>query len=139
MEQRLRRSLIMYDENSKKTLLTPVVMTLISKDDLEIKKASYSDKEIMETKIARIFKKAYEQGALLIHSNIVYLLHVSTGTISKQTKACMERTGEILPTRGIIHDIGRAMTHKGIILKLYKKRIPDAGYCKNDKSYTRRM
>jgi histidinol-phosphate/aromatic aminotransferase/cobyric acid decarboxylase-like protein len=32
----------------------------------------------------------------------------------------MKRAGEILPTRGIIHDIGRAMTHKGIILNLQK-------------------
>jgi len=26
-----------------------------------------------------------------------------------------------VPTRGIIHDIGRAMTHKKIILEFYKK------------------
>jgi predicted transcriptional regulator len=110
-----------YGKNSKKTPLTPIVLTLISKEDLEMKKAAYSDREIMETKIARIFKEAYEQGALLTHSDIAYLLHVSTGTVSKQTKAYMERTGEILPTRGIIQDIGRAITHKRIILKLYRK------------------
>jgi hypothetical protein len=92
-----------------------------------MKRAAYSDREIMETKIARIFKEAYEQGALLTHSDIAYLLHVSTGTVSKQTKAYMERTGEILPTRGIIQDIGRAITHKRIILKLYRKgyQTPD--------------
>ena len=76
--------------------MTPVVLTLISKDDLEMKKAGYSDREIMETKIARLFKEAYEQGALLTHSDAAYLLHVSTGTVSKQTKAYMEKTGEIL-------------------------------------------
>jgi Protein of unknown function (DUF1670). len=42
-------------------------------------------------------------------------------------KEYMERTNEVLPTRGIIHDIGRAMTHKKIILELYKKgyQTPD--------------
>ena len=102
-------------------------MTLVSKDDLEMKKTGYSDKEIMETKIARLFKEAYEQGALLTHSDIAYLLHISTGSVSKQAKAYMERTGEILPTRGIIHDIGRAITHKKIILNLYRKgyQTPD--------------
>lgn len=116
-----------YGKNSKKTPLTPIVLTLISEEDLEMKKAAYSDREIMETKIARIFKEAYEQGALLTHSDIAYLLHVSTGTVSKQTKAYMERTGEVLPTRGIIQDIGRAITHKRIILKLYRKgyQTPD--------------
>jgi len=116
-----------YGKNSKKTPLTPVVLTLISERDLEMRKEGYSDREIRETKIVRLFNEAYEQDALLTHSDMAYLLNVSTGTVSKQTKAYMERTGEILPTRGIIHDIGRAMTHKGIILKLYKKgyQTPD--------------
>jgi len=35
---------------------------------------------------------------LLTHSDIAYPLYVSTGTISKQTKAYMKRIGEILPT-----------------------------------------
>jgi len=116
-----------YGKNSKNTPLTPIVLTLISKADLEMKKAGYSDREIMETKIARIFKEAYEQGALLTHSDIAYLLHVSTGVVSKQAKEYMQRTGEILPTRGIIQDIGRAITHKRIILRLYRKgyQTPD--------------
>lgn len=116
-----------YGKNSKNTPLTPIVLTLISKADLEMKKAGYSDREIMETKIARIFKEAYEQGALLTHSDIAYLLHVSTGIVSKQAKEYMQRTGEILPTRGIIQDIGRAITHKRIILRLYRKgyQTPD--------------
>ena len=79
-----------YGKNSKNTPLTPIVLTLISKADLEMKKAGYSDREIMETKIARIFKEAYEQGALLTHSDIAYLLHVSTGIVSKQAKDSME-------------------------------------------------
>lgn len=116
-----------YGKNSKNTPLTPIVLTLISKADLEMKKAGYSDREIMETKIARIFKEAYEQGALLTHSDIAYLLHISTGVVSKQAKEYMQRTGEILPTRGIIQDIGRAITHKRIILRLYRKgyQTPD--------------
>jgi len=81
----------------------------------------------MELKIARLFKEAYEQAALLTHSDIAHLLHISTGTVSKQTKEYMERTGEILPTRGNVHDIGRAVTHKKIILNLYRKgyQTPD--------------
>ena len=116
-----------YGKNSKKTPLTHVVLTLVSVEDLEMKKAGYSDKEIIELKIARLFKEAYEQAALLTHSDIAHLLHISTGTVSKQTKEYMERTGEILPTRGIVHDIGRAVTHKKIILNLYRKgyQTPD--------------
>ena len=110
-----------YGKNSKNTPLTPIVLTLISKDDLEMKNAGYSDREIRENKIVRLFKEAYSQLALLTHSDVAFLLHVSTGTVSRQLKEYMERTGEVVPTRGIIHDIGRAMTHKRIILEFYKK------------------
>lgn len=91
-----------------------------------MKKAGYS-KEIMK-KNRRLFKEAYEQGVLLTHSEMAYLLNVSTGAqcfyrYCEQAKEYMQRTGEILPTRGIIQDIGRAITHKRIILRLYRKGI----------------
>jgi predicted transcriptional regulator len=108
-----------YGKNSKNTSLTPVILTLIAEEDLVMKNAGYSDKEIREKKIARLFKEAYEQNALLTHSDVAFLLHVSTGTVSKQVNEYMERTGEVLPTRGIVHDIGRALTHKRIIIRLY--------------------
>jgi predicted transcriptional regulator len=110
-----------YGKNSLNTPLTPIVLTLISKNDLEMKNAGYSDREIREIKMVRLFKEAYEQRALLTHSDVAFLLHVSTGSVSKQMKEYMERNGEIVPTRGIIHDIGRAMTHKKIILRFFKK------------------
>ena len=122
-----------YGKNSKKTPLTPIILTLISERDLEMRKEGYSDREIRETKIVRLFNEAYEQEALLTHSDMAYLLNVSTGIVSKQAKEYMEKTGKILPTRGIIHDIGRAVTHKRIILRLYKKgyQTPDIGRMTN--------
>lgn len=110
-----------YGRNCRNTPLTPVVLTLVSKGDLEMKKTGYSDREIREKKIARLFKEAYEQGALLTHSDVAYLLHVSTGTVSKQVNEYMTEAQEVLPTRGVVHDIGRAMTHKKIIVGLYKR------------------
>jgi len=37
-----------YGKNSKKTPLTPVILTLISKEDLEMKNTGYSDKEFWD-------------------------------------------------------------------------------------------
>jgi hypothetical protein len=45
-----------------------MVLTLLSKDDWELRKAGYSGKEIREKKIARLFTEAYEQGALLTYA-----------------------------------------------------------------------
>lgn len=69
-----------YGKNSKNTPLTPIVLTMISKEDLDMKNAGYSDREIREKKIVRLFKEAYGQGALLTHSDVAFLLHVSTGS-----------------------------------------------------------
>lgn len=57
-----------YGENSKNTTLTPIVLTLISKDDLKMGGAGYSDRKIKEKKTARLLKEAYDQGALLAHA-----------------------------------------------------------------------
>jgi hypothetical protein len=84
-------------------------------------------KEITEMKIVRLFKEAYDQKALLTHSDVAFLLNISTGTVGRYVREYMKRTDEVLPTRGIIHDIGRAFTHKRIIIRLYKKgyQTPD--------------
>ena len=37
----------------------------------------------------------------------------------KQVREYMERTKEVVPTRGTVHDLGRAITHKRIIIRLY--------------------
>jgi len=116
-----------YGKNSKNTPLTPVVLTLISKEDIEMKNAGCSGKEIKEAKIVRLFKEAYKQGTLITHDDVAFLLHTTIITISRYVRDYMKRTGEVLPTRGIIHDIGCAITHKKIILKLYKNgyQTPD--------------
>ena len=36
--------------------------------------------------------------------------------MSKQVREYMERTKEVVPTRGTVHDLGRAITHKRIII-----------------------
>ena len=110
-----------FGKHSRKTPLTPVILTLISSKDLDMKNAGFSDREIRAKKVVRLFFEAYEQNALLTHSDVAFLLHISTGTVSKHVKEYMERTGKIVPTRGIMHDIGRAVTHKKIIIKLHKK------------------
>ena len=43
--------------------------------------------------------------------------------MSKQVREYMVRTKEVVPTRGTVHDLGRAITHKRIIIKLYPKGI----------------
>jgi hypothetical protein len=79
----------------------------------------YSFREVREQRIVRLFHEAKNQGALLTNADVGMLLGVSAGTVSKQVREYMERENKVIPTRGIVHDIGRAITHKRIIIRDY--------------------
>ena len=108
-----------YGKNASNTVLRPVVLTPVSRDDLEMMEDGYSHREVREHKMVRMINEAYEQGALLTHADLAMILSISTGTVSVQTREYMEREKKVLPTRGIMHDIGRTMTHKRIVIRLY--------------------
>lgn len=110
-----------YGKNSRKTVLKPVMLTLVSSDDLQMAEQGYSHREIRKFKAVRLFKEARDQQALLTNSDVGFLLHVSAGTISKDIQEYMKEHQEIIPTRGIVHDIGRAVTHKKIIIHYYNQ------------------
>ena len=74
------------------TPLTPVVLTLISKDDIDMKNAGHTGKEIKEMKVARLFKEAYEQDVLITHDDVAFLLHSNISTISRYARNYMKRT-----------------------------------------------
>jgi DNA-binding CsgD family transcriptional regulator len=69
--------------------------------------------------IARIFKEVYKQGAVLSNADVALFVGVSPSTVSKQAREFMEREKVVLPTRGTVHDLGMALTHKRIVLMLY--------------------
>lgn len=116
-----------YGKNAFNTRFRPVVLTPISKDDLAMMGNGYSFREVREQKIVRLFNEAKQQGALLTNADVGMILGVSAGTVSKHAREYMERENKVLPTRGIVHDIGRAVTHKRIIIRLYLQGylVPD--------------
>jgi hypothetical protein len=108
-----------YGKNAYNTRFRPVILTPISKEDLAMMGNGYSFREVREQKIVRLFIEAKGQGALLTNADVGMLLGVSAGTVSKQVREYMERENKVIPTRGIVHDIGRAITHKRIIIREY--------------------
>ena len=116
-----------YGKNVHNTKLLPVTLTPIHKDDIASMSNGYSHREVREQRIVRLFLEAKEQGALLTNSDVGMILGVSPATVSKQAREYMERENKILHTRGIVHDIGRAVTHEKIIVSLYLQGylVPD--------------
>jgi biotin operon repressor len=69
-------------------------------------------------RLMRVAKEAIEQGALLSHEDIAFILTTSVITI-KRDIATLRRSGRTIPSRGWRHDMGRGSTHKTQILDMY--------------------
>lgn len=110
-----------YGRNGKNTPLKPIILTLFSKKDINDRMAGHSLREIRERRIIDLFNEAYQQGTVLSSTDIAMLLGVSSGTVAKAVRDYMINHETTVPTRGTIHDLGRALTHKKIIIQLYLK------------------
>jgi hypothetical protein len=108
-----------YATNAKHITYVPVILDLMTPEDLDTIAGGLYLRERRKHKAIRLFENAYEQGGTLTHSDVAFWLNVSTGTIGKDVKQYMEETGKIVHTRGIVHDIGPTLTHKKIIVSLF--------------------
>jgi CRP-like cAMP-binding protein len=110
-----------YSKTPDKTKIVPVILSVTHAEDRELRANGYSHKEIRKMRIARILKEAYEQNGVLTQADAAELLGVSIGVVGKDIREYQTENQVVLPYRGTIHDIGRAMTHKKIIIGLYLK------------------
>jgi hypothetical protein len=108
-----------YGKNSRNTHMIPITLTLISNEDLDMRLNGYTNREVRERRIVRMFNEAYNQDALLSNGDVASLIGVSPTTVGKHAREFMERENVIVPTRGTIHDLGMATTHKKVIIRLY--------------------
>lgn len=73
---------------------------------------------LRQGRIQRLTEEAYEQGGLLTHEDLSYLLSSSLATIKRDVKVLRER-GLMIPTRGQVKDIGKGVSHKRQIVGDY--------------------
>jgi hypothetical protein len=88
---------------------------LVALQDIETAKAKERRSITRGTKIVRLFRQAYEQGAVLGHADVSLLLNMSISGLSAYVISHDRATGELIPRRGTIHDMGPSVTHKAII------------------------
>ncbi len=97
------------------TRLVPVVLDLVALEDIETAKANERRFLTRGRKIIRLFRQAHEQGAVLGHADVSLLLNMSMSRLSAYVIDHERQTGELVPRRGTIHDMGTSLTHKAII------------------------
>ena len=103
------------------TKLKPVVLDIISNEDIENMKQPMHHREIRINKVERWTHQAYDQGALLTHLDLAVLLGVNEYTAGQYIREYQSLYNKTLPTRGNIQDIGGGQTHKKDIITMYLK------------------
>jgi hypothetical protein len=97
------------------TRLVPIVLDLVAAQDIHEAQDKVLRSRTRLTKIIRLFHQAYEQGAVLGHADVSLLLNMHISRISTCVLIYERETGQLVPRRGTIHDMGRSVTHKAII------------------------
>jgi Protein of unknown function (DUF1670) len=97
------------------TRLVPIVLDLVAAQDIHEAQDKVLRSRTRLTKIIRLFRQAYEQGAVFGHADVSLLLNIHISRISTCVLSYERETGQLIPRRGTIHDMGRSVTHKAII------------------------
>jgi hypothetical protein len=103
------------------TRLVPIVLDLVTTQDIDETRTKGLRLQTRRSKIIRLFRQAYEQGAVLSLADVSLLIHINYSTLSRLVLEHERETGEMVPRRGTIHDLGRSVSHKAIIC--YKQLV----------------
>lgn len=100
------------------TRLKPVILSFITNADIDHIAHGFDSTSLRKKRLIRWVHEAFDQGALLTQLDLSILLGVCDGVVSKYVNE-IQAEGMLLPTRGNIHDLSGAITHKREIITLY--------------------
>jgi len=106
-------------KNIAATRMKPIILSFITDEDVAHIAHGFDSTSLRKRKLLRWVDQAFDQGALLTQLDLAVLLGVCDAVVSKYVQAIQKETGKILPTRGNIHDMSGAITHKREIITLY--------------------
>jgi len=102
--------------DSEKRRYLPVILSLVTDDEVSMFEKNCPVKLIRQNVIARMIKEAYQQGAVLSTRDLSLLLISAPSWLSHQRIEYEKQNQTILPHTGVIHDMGTTLTHKRIII-----------------------
>jgi len=100
------------------TRLMPVVLSFLNDQDIAHIAHGFDSKTLRKNRLKRWTEEAFDQGALLTQLDLAALLGVCDSVVSSYVQE-IQAAGHLLPTRGNIHDLSGAITHKREIITLY--------------------
>lgn len=101
------------------TKLKPVVLDIISDEDIEDMKKPLHHREVRIKRVERWTNQAFDQGATLSQLDLAVLLSVNEFTAGNYVREYQSLYNKKLPTRGNVQQIGSGQTHKREIITDY--------------------
>jgi hypothetical protein len=109
-----------YGKSMRNTRLKSIVLDLVRAEDIAERAEGKRLREIKKEAAVRLFKQADDQNGCMTNAEIAILLKISPPTVGRYVHEHEFETGELVPRRGTIHDMGPTLTHKKpIIRKLF--------------------
>ncbi len=109
-----------YGKSMRETKLKSVVLDLVRSKDIEERAEGKRLREIKKEAAVRLFNQADNQNGCMTNAEVAILLKISPPTVGRYVQEHEFETGEMVPRRGTIHDMGPTLTHKKpIIRKLF--------------------
>ena len=100
------------------TRMMPVVLSFITESDIDYIGHGFRSADLRKKRLTRWVHEAFDQGALLTQLDLAVLLGVCDAVVSNYVRD-IQASGQLLPTRGNLHDLSGAITHKREIITLY--------------------
>jgi hypothetical protein len=99
------------------TRQVPVILTLANQEDVADLRQGVKWNEILRRALVRVLREAHSQGGVLTTADLSVLFHRSHSWVADMIRQYEQETGEVVPRRGNVHDMGRTVTHKRIICR----------------------
>ena len=106
-----------YGLSMKNTKVKPIVLTLISEEDIKMLKEGATGRAIKKAVTERIFNEALDQGVVLNHVDASLILKCAPSTVGGYVREVETEKNIQIPDRGKLHDMGRSVTHKKEIVR----------------------
>jgi Protein of unknown function (DUF1670) len=97
----------------------PVILTVVSDEEISMFENGKSTSDIRKNVIARIIKEAYHQGGILSMRDLSLMLVLDASYISHLRIEFEQDNQTVLPHTGVIHDMGSTISHKRQIVFKY--------------------
>jgi len=107
----------------------PVILDLVTDDDLEALAEGQDFKAVRRQRQARLLKQAMNQGGVLAQGDLAALALVPHQQVSQDIATYQQENGCILPYRGSVQDIGATLTHKVEVIRLLEAGFLEPEIC----------